>query len=44
MIVAPDETYSAAEAGGILRRSERQVLRYLDSGRLRGSRASGAGR
>lgn len=41
MIVAPDETYTAAEAGLVLARSERQVLRYLDSGRLRGSRASG---
>lgn len=41
MIVAPDETYSVAEAGGLLRKSERQVLRYLTNGRLRGSKASG---
>jgi hypothetical protein len=41
MINAPDDTYSAAEAGMVLERSERQVLRYLKEGRLRGSKASG---
>jgi hypothetical protein len=41
MIVAPDEPYTIAEAAEILVRSERQVLRYVSSGRLRGSRASG---
>lgn len=41
MIVAPDDSYSAAEAGQILGRSERQVLRYLTDGRLCGSKASG---
>jgi hypothetical protein len=41
MIVAPDEPYTVAEAAQILVRSERQVLRYLTSGRLRGSKASG---
>lgn len=41
MIVAPDEPYSAAEAGAALGRSERQVQRYLAKGRLRGSKASG---
>lgn len=41
MIVAPDVPYSAAEAGVVLERSERQVQRYLASGRLRGSKASG---
>lgn len=41
MITPPDEIYTAAEAGEILRRSERQVLRYLTDGRLRGSKASG---
>ena len=41
MINAPDDTYNAAEAGVVLERSERQVLRYLDGGRLRGSKASG---
>lgn len=41
MIVAPDESYSTAEAGKILERSERQVLRYLTRGLLRGSKASG---
>ena len=40
-VTPPDETYSAAEAGVVLERSERQVLRYLGMGRLRGSRASG---
>ncbi|WP_299358776.1 hypothetical protein [uncultured Paracoccus sp.] len=39
MIVSPDESYSVAEAGNILRRSERQV-RYLSGARLRGSKAS----
>ena len=41
MITAPDKTFSAAEAGVELERSERQVHRYLNNGRLRGSRASG---
>jgi phage baseplate assembly protein gpV len=41
MIDAPDDTYSAAEAAVKLERSERQVHRYLDGGRLRGSKASG---
>lgn len=41
MIAAPDEPYSVAEAGVVLARSERQVLRYLNKGRLRGSKASG---
>ncbi|MCZ4262606.1 hypothetical protein O4G76_17350 [Limimaricola sp. G21655-S1] len=41
MIIAPDATYTVAEAGVVLERSERQVLRYLEAGRLRGSRASG---
>ncbi|MCP1169383.1 hypothetical protein [Limimaricola litoreus] len=41
MITAPDETFTVAEAGVVLERSERQVLRYLEAGRLRGSKASG---
>ena len=41
MMVPPTETYSVAEAAAELRKSERQVLRYLTSGRLRGSNASG---
>lgn len=41
MTPPPDESYSAAEAAEILRRSERQVQRYLASGRLGGSQASG---
>lgn len=41
MITPPDETYSPAEAGAVLGRSERQVLRYLSDGRLEGSRISG---
>ena len=40
-IEPPDKSYSAAEAGEELERSGRQVLRYLSSGQLRGSRASG---
>lgn len=41
MNTPPDESYTAAEAGDILAKSERQVLRYLSDGRLGGSRASG---
>lgn len=41
MITPPDETYSAAGAGALLGKSERQVLRYLTSGALLGSNASG---
>lgn len=41
MITAPDETFTVAEAGVVLERSERQVLRYLEAGQLRGSKASG---
>ena len=41
MKTPPDESYTAAEAGDILGKSERQVLRYLSDGRLGGSRASG---
>lgn len=41
-IVPPDEPYSVEETAEILRKSGRQVLRYLASGALRGSRASGA--
>lgn len=41
MNTPPDESYTAAEAGDILGKSERQVLRYLSHGRLGGSRASG---
>lgn len=41
MITPPDETYSTAEAAQLLRRCERQTLRYLTAGRLNGSRASG---
>jgi hypothetical protein len=37
MMVPPTETYSVAEAAKELRKSERQVLRYLTTGRLRGS-------
>lgn len=40
-IVPPDEPYNVAEVGVVLRKSGRQVLRYLESGALRGSRASG---
>lgn len=41
MITPPDETYSLAEAAQLLRRSERQLQRYVASGRMLGSRASG---
>ena len=41
MLVPPTETYSVAEAAAELRKSERQVHRYLKDGRLRGSNASG---
>ncbi len=41
-IVPPDEPYNVEEVGVVLRKSGRQVLRYLDSGALRGSRASGS--
>ncbi|MCZ4262867.1 hypothetical protein O4G76_18685 [Limimaricola sp. G21655-S1] len=41
MITAPDETFNVAGAGVVLGRSERQVLRYLNEERLRGSKASG---
>ncbi len=41
MIVPPDEIYSAAEAASELAVCERQVHRYLASGKLKGSRASG---
>lgn len=41
IVAAPDESYSVAEAAAVLQRGERQVLRYLTSGRLRGSQASG---
>ncbi|WP_299901114.1 helix-turn-helix domain-containing protein [uncultured Ruegeria sp.] len=41
MIVSPDETFSAREAAEFLRKSERQVQRYLADGRLQGSRKNG---
>ncbi len=37
----PDEIFSAREAAGLLRRSERQVLRYLKDGTLHGERKNG---
>ena len=42
MMAPPDETYSVAEVAEVLRKSPRQVQRYLDAARLGGSRASGA--
>ena len=41
MIISPDETYSTREAATFLRKSERQVLRYLKDGRLQGQRPNG---
>ncbi|MFC3616105.1 helix-turn-helix domain-containing protein [Lutimaribacter marinistellae] len=35
MIVAPDEIYTTPEAAEFLRKSERQVQRYLKDGRLK---------
>lgn len=40
-IFPPDQPHSVEEAGVVLCKSGRQVLRYLKSGALRGSRASG---
>ena len=42
MIVSPDETYSAREVAEILRKSPRQVQRYLDDGLIRGRRPKGS--
>lgn len=41
MFTPPDEIYSAREAAEELRKSERQVQRYLKSGKLKGTRPSG---
>lgn len=41
MIMAPDETLSAREAAELLRKSERQVQRYLTAGTLTGERKNG---
>jgi hypothetical protein len=41
MIMAPDETLSAREAAELLRKSERQVQRYLTAGTLNGERKNG---
>lgn len=41
MIMAPDETLSAREAAELLRKSERQVQRYLNAGTLSGERKNG---
>ena len=41
MILPPDETFTAAEAAAELDRSPKQVRRYLETGILGGSRASG---
>ncbi len=41
MIISPDETYSTREAATFLRKSERQVLRYLKDGKLQGQRPNG---
>jgi|GEM_PF-2068249 hypothetical protein len=40
-IVPPDRPHSAEQAAFVLEKSGRQVLRYLESGALRGSKASG---
>ncbi|MGK7295354.1 MAG: hypothetical protein ACNS61_05900 [Candidatus Wenzhouxiangella sp. M2_3B_020] len=37
----PDELFTAAEAAAELEKSPKQVRRYMESGRLRASRASG---
>tara|TARA_R110002020_G_scaffold451406_1_gene665312 strand:- start:1286 stop:1564 length:279 start_codon:yes stop_codon:yes gene_type:complete len=41
MIISPDDTYSAREAAEFLRKSERQVQRYLTTGKLCGERPNG---
>lgn len=41
MITSPDEVFSAREAAEYLRKSERQVQRYLNSGVLNGKRPNG---
>ncbi len=41
MILSPDETFSAREAAELLRKSERQVQRYLKDGTLAGERKNG---
>ncbi|MBY6164163.1 helix-turn-helix domain-containing protein [Mameliella alba] len=41
MIVSPDDTFSAREAAEFLRKSERQIQRYLAEGRLHGKRPNG---
>lgn len=41
MMIPPDESYSTAGAAVELGTSERQALRYLKSGKLEGSQASG---
>ena len=41
MIMPPDETLSAREAAELLRKSERQVQRYLTAGTLNGERKNG---
>ncbi len=35
MIVAPDDIYTTAEVAKLLRKSERQVQRYLKNGQLK---------
>lgn len=41
MIMSPDEIFSAREAAELLRKSERQVQRYLNDGTLFGQRKNG---
>jgi hypothetical protein len=41
MITPPDETYSTAQAAGLINRSEKQCARYLEAGILKGSRSTG---
>jgi len=41
MIVSPDETYTVADVAKILRKSSRQIQRYLDTGLLKGQRRRG---
>jgi len=42
MFTPPDEIYSARDAAEFLRKSERQVQRYLKSGKLKGTRPNGS--
>lgn len=41
-LTAPDETFGTAEAAILLKKTQRQVQRLLDQGKLKGARPNGA--